>query len=65
MILAVEPTLLLEMNDADAVAEGYPDVDRYVEAYCRINRIAYDDAILEVISDVEFDFIDLDEVRHG
>lgn len=56
-ILSVKATTLLEMNDADAAAEGYPDVDRYVEAYCRINRIPYDDAILEVIWDVEFERI--------
>jgi hypothetical protein len=55
-ILVVEPTLLLDMNDEDARLEGYADVDRYVEAYLRINRLLYEDAVTEVIWDIGFNF---------
>lgn len=53
-ILDVQPSLLLEMTDHDARLEGYPDVGAYIEAFCRINRMSREDAVLEVLWDVTF-----------
>lgn len=42
-ILGVYPEAILDISEADAKAEGYPSKDAYLVAFCRINKLAYED----------------------
>lgn len=41
-ILDVYQEHILNISEADAVAEGYPTRHAYLAAFCRINKLSYD-----------------------
>ena len=56
-ILAVYPEAILDISEADAVAEGYPGKAAYLEAFCRINKLTYEDLVGLMVFVVKFQVV--------
>jgi len=53
-ILAVYPEAILNISEEDARAEGYPTRHAYLAAFCRINKLAYEDLMGLMVFVVKF-----------
>jgi len=53
-ILAVYPEAIMDISEEDARAEGYPTRHAYLAAFCRINKLTYEDLVGLMVFVVKF-----------
>jgi len=53
-ILAVYPEAILNISEEDARAEGHSSKDAYLMAFCRINKLVYEDLMGLMVFVIKF-----------